>query len=150
MPALPLLPRNLPRAFALLALSAACQIAVGSDRADAPAAKHAVAEEVAKEAAPKKPKAEPSRDPLDVIRERLAQKLGATKAPDTANPNAVRVVSKTSAPVAAEPEPAAEPKRPVHRKPASAEPARATAAARQRKPARPAENPCSPRPADAL
>ena len=122
MPALP----SLHRAFALIALIAACQFAIASDHA-APAAKPAAAEEPAKEPPAKKPKADPARDPLDVIRERLAQKLGAIKAPDAANPNVVRVVSKTSAPVAAEHEhaPAAEPKRAVARKPVAAEPVHA-------------------------
>jgi carbonic anhydrase len=35
-----------------------------------------------------------TRDPLDVLRERLAEKLGAAKAPDSANPNILRVTSK--------------------------------------------------------
>ncbi len=35
------------------------------------------------------------RDPLDVIRERLAQKLGAVKPADAPSPNVLRVVSKT-------------------------------------------------------
>ncbi|MES3013524.1 MAG: hypothetical protein V4750_07330, partial [Pseudomonadota bacterium] len=104
MPASPVL----PRALALLALSAACQFALASDHAAAPA-----------------PKAAPidvTRDPLDVIRERLARKLGAIKAPDTPNPNVLRVLSKTSAPMAADPTPAAEAKRPVQHRPATAEP----------------------------
>jgi carbonic anhydrase len=133
MPALP----SLPHVFALLALSAACQLAIASDHAAAPAPKTAAGEplkEAATELVQKKPKSTPvevARDPLDVIRERLAQRLGATKAPDTANPNVVRVVSKTSAPVASEHEhqPAPEPKRPSPRKPVGAESARAGAPA---------------------
>lgn len=35
-----------------------------------------------------------ARDPMDVVRERLAEKLGATKAPDASNPNVLRVVSR--------------------------------------------------------
>jgi len=122
---------SLPRALALLALIAACQLAIASDHAPAPApaSPAAPAEAHANEPAPKKPKAEPVRDPLDVIRERLAQKLGATKPPDTSNPNVVRVVAKTSAPVAAEHEPLAEPRRPARGKPAAAEPVIAVAPA---------------------
>ena len=33
-------------------------------------------------------------DPLDRLRERLAEKLGAAKAPDTGNPNVLRVTSR--------------------------------------------------------
>ncbi|MEP7099292.1 MAG: carbonic anhydrase family protein [Burkholderiales bacterium] len=123
MPALP----SMPRAFALLALSAACQFALASDHAAAPAPKP-LAAEAAKEPVRKKPKLAPidaARDPLDVIRERLAQKLGATKAPDTANPNVMRVVSKTNAPVAEQGHSPTEVKRPAHRRPAAAEPAHA-------------------------
>jgi carbonic anhydrase len=59
------------------------------------------------------------RDPLDMIRERLAEKLGAAKSADTSNPNVVRVVSKASAPMITElAEPAAA--RSVRRKPAAA------------------------------
>ena len=38
-----------------------------------------------------------ARDPLDVIRERLAQKLGAAKPADAPGPNVLRVVAKTHA-----------------------------------------------------
>ncbi len=123
---------SLPRVFSLLALSAACHLAFASDHG-APATKAAAAEEPMEERAAKKAKGEPARDPLEVIRERLAQKLGATKAPDTANPNVVRVIAKTSAPVAAEPapEPKAEARRAAPRKPSAtlAEPAHAANAA---------------------
>jgi carbonic anhydrase len=37
-----------------------------------------------------------SADPLDRVRERLAEKLGAAKAPDTGNPNILRVTSKAT------------------------------------------------------
>ncbi|MBC8058607.1 MAG: hypothetical protein H7Y61_18715, partial [Rhizobiales bacterium] len=76
-------PLFLPRLFALLTLSVACQFAAGVDELAAPT--------------PKKPKPlaiDAARDPLDVLRERLAQKLGAARAPDIENPNVVRVVSK--------------------------------------------------------
>ncbi len=39
----------------------------------------------------------PARDPMDVIRERLAAKLGASTVPDTATPGVVKVVSQKSA-----------------------------------------------------
>ncbi|CAN5921325.1 hypothetical protein BH11PSE8_BH11PSE8_42540 [soil metagenome] len=44
----------------------------------------------------RRPKLPESRDPLDVVRERLAAKLGATRPPDTANPNVVRVTTKAT------------------------------------------------------
>lgn len=124
MPALRLLPLTLhltvTRTFALLALSAACQLALAADHAGS--APKAAAAEAAREAAAgpiRKSRADPLRDPLDVIRERLAHKLGAIKAADAPNPNAVRVVSRTSAPDIAEHAAVAEPKRQVHRKPAT-------------------------------
>ena len=51
----------------------------------------------ATKADPHKPasRATPGKDPLDVIRERLAEKLGAAKPPEAA-PNVLRVVSKVS------------------------------------------------------
>jgi len=48
----------------------------------------------AADGAPLRPIAAP--DPMDVVRERLAQRLGAIKTPDN-NPNVVRVISKPSA-----------------------------------------------------
>ena len=60
----------------------------------------------------------PGKDPLDVIRERLAEKLGAAKPPEAA-PNVLRVVSKVSA--------TPSPTDAVHASPAR--PARSTAAA---------------------
>jgi carbonic anhydrase len=109
-------------AAALLSLSAAA-----SEHPPAAAAKAELAKEVsakeapATDATPKKAKApvDAARDPMDVLRERLAQKLGASRTTDAGNPNVVRVVSKASAPVAADAhEPAAtqEPKRPVVRR----------------------------------
>ncbi len=59
-----------------------------------PAAKpEAHAAEPAKPAA----KVAAGRDPLDIVRERLAEKLGAAKAPDALSPNVLRVVSRESA-----------------------------------------------------
>ncbi len=54
------------------------------------------AEAAAKPAAPKPARPTPGKDPMDVIRERLAEKLGAAKPPE-APPNVLRVVSKASA-----------------------------------------------------
>jgi carbonic anhydrase len=130
-------------AAALLSLSAAASEHPPAAPAPAPAKGKVVAEAThnapAKEAAvkdapfKKTPKiVEALRDPLDVLRERLAQKLGARTA-DTASPNVVRVVSKASAPVAAEShEPAPEVKRVVARRapaPTAAEHAHAARAA---------------------
>ena len=127
MPALSIL----CRLAVLFAWGAACPWASASDHA---APKPVAVAEPAEAAPLKKPKAiaaPPSRDPLDVIRERLAQKLGATKAPDTANPNVVRVILNPSTPVAAEHEhvPAAEPRRAAPRKPPAVESAPAAHAA---------------------
>ncbi len=73
---------------------------------------------------------EATRDPMDVLRERLAEKLGA-RAAEAANPNVVRVVSKASAPVGPEAHAShgahgAEPKRSVARRAASPLAERAT------------------------
>ena len=104
-----------------------------SDHAAPPKAAASAAEAVV-EAKDKKAKPERAaapeaargpQDPMDMLRERLAQKLGAKNAPEASSPNVLRVVSKASTPTAAEHEsaPAAAP-RAVHRKPASADRAR--------------------------
>lgn len=114
-------------AAVLIALGAACLSAIAGE--------HASAAEPAKEAVPKKDRAaglDAARDPFDMLRERLARKLGSVKAPDAANPNVVRVVAKSSAPASAaapNPDPAPEAKRPVHRKPPMSEAARVANAA---------------------
>jgi carbonic anhydrase len=55
-------------------------------------------------------------DPLDMLRERLAEKLGAARSTDATNPNVVRVVAKANAPMITElAEPAAA--RALRRKP---------------------------------
>jgi carbonic anhydrase len=126
MPALPS-PLSLAAvcAAALLSLSAAA-----SEHAPAaPTKAEAVKETAALEATPKKAKAplDATRDPMDALRERLAQKLGASRTPDAGNPNVVRVVSKASAPVAAashESAAALEPKRSVARRAAAPAPVR--------------------------
>jgi carbonic anhydrase len=61
------------------------------------------------------------RDPMDMLRERLAQKLGASKALDAGNPSVLRVVSKPSA-SNLDPEPAIAPPRPIRRKAIATEP----------------------------
>lgn len=117
--------RTVRSRLALLALSAACGIAHGAEHGAAPAQALAAEPPPSHEVPAKKPKAaaapvDPARDPLDLLRERLAQKLGATKAPDNANPNVMRVVSKaTTTSAAPEHEPTPEAKRQSHRKPAT-------------------------------
>ena len=110
-----------------LSLSGAGGSAHASDHAaeHAPATKAAApAAEPVADAKDKRPKAERAaaaeahgpQDPMDMLRERLAQKLGATKAADSGN--VVRVVSKSTAPAMVEPETAVVPARSApHRKP---------------------------------
>jgi len=135
MPALSSPPHR--RALALLALSAAC-VGVpaaehGAASAPPPAASAAASPS---EALPKKaagPGAEPAdphgpRDPMEMLRERLARKLGARRAPDAASPNVLRVTSKASAPAAAaehDADPVAGTKRPAPRRLAASDPAHA-------------------------
>jgi carbonic anhydrase len=97
-------PRPLPRAFALLALAAACHGA-GATSPAAPKPTAAASPEVAASAPAVARKAGPrgielARDPMEVLRERLAAKLGATRAPDGSPANVLRVVAKAGAPVA--------------------------------------------------
>lgn len=77
-------PKAVPAAPAVAAASA-------STSAAAPAAP-------AVEEAPKRPRNEPRevQDPMDMLREKLAKKLGSSKVPEPENPNLVRVVSKAS------------------------------------------------------
>jgi carbonic anhydrase len=135
-------------AAALLAigLTVAGGAARASDHAAAtkPAASAAEAPADIKDKKPKPDRAEPAaqahgpQDPMDMLRERLAKKLGAKSTPEPSNPNVMRVTSKPSAPVAADHEmpmapitPVAPiaPIRTVHRKAAAAEPLHAGAAA---------------------
>jgi carbonic anhydrase len=116
MPALfPLL--RLPAAVALLMLGAGA--AFGSDHAAAPKAAASAAEPAtpATPAAPTKAGPRVVQDPMDMLRERLAAKLGASKAPST--DNVVRVVSKASTSAVDEHAPAIAP-RPARHKPAAA------------------------------
>ncbi len=91
-----------PLMHALLAagLAACCAPALASDHA-APAPPAAAAL-VAAPAASAALSASRSQDPLDRVRERLAQKLGAAKPLLAADPNVVRVVTRTAAPTAAD------------------------------------------------
>jgi len=126
----PFLLLRAPVAMAV-ALALAAASAFGSDHAPATSkpveAKTSDAKPVDKAA--DKPIAEkpapraPIQDPMDKLREKLAQKLGATKAPGVENPNVVRVVSKMSAAdehAAHAPAAAATPPRPVARRAAAA------------------------------
>ena len=56
------------------------------------------------------------RDPMDMLREKLAQKLGAAKPAADESPNVLRVVAKVSTPTAAEHAPEAAALRPVRRR----------------------------------
>jgi len=69
----------------------ACSPAFAREKAPAP-------QQADTPATPPAATAADTRDPLDVLRERLAEKLGAAKAPDSANPNILRVTSKAVAP----------------------------------------------------
>jgi len=102
-------PQRHPLTAAALA-ALLCTFAPATRASDAHAAPaHAKAEQAAPEpkaadpksaegssaAAPKPARPTPGKDPMDVIRERLAEKLGAAKPPEAA-PNVLRVVSKVS------------------------------------------------------
>jgi carbonic anhydrase len=112
-------PAVAPRPKAAVAASASASVSALS-----------VAAEPVAEAKDKKPKADRKAgaeahgapDPMDMLRERLAQKLGATKTPDPGNPNVLRVVTKASAPVAPEHGAAAAAPHAVPRKAAPVEP----------------------------
>ena len=91
MHALPLLLR-VPLTAAVLALSAIASFA--AEHAVAPEPKAAAS--AAERAALPKAGLRGVVDPMDMLREKLAQKLGASKAPGAENPNVMRVVSKTS------------------------------------------------------
>ena len=144
MPALPPLPRGCASALALVLL---CSLAVGVARADVAAS--AVVTAAASAAAPRA--ASPAsavadratQDPMERLRARLAQRLGAMSAPDPAHPGELRLVSRAHPPVAGEPASAssasasapvaaAHAARPAHatrRRPASGAAAHATAPA---------------------
>mgnify|MGYP000279368442 CR=1 FL=1 len=102
---------------------AGAPLATASESHDAPAGapsikKPVLAVKAGKEAAPTKAEApadgklklavakEAAQDPLDKLRERLAEKLGAVKVPEAGSPNVLRVAARASEPAApgAEPE----------------------------------------------
>ncbi|HWI10403.1 MAG TPA: carbonic anhydrase family protein [Burkholderiaceae bacterium] len=127
MPAAPLSLFRRRRVVALFALSAACATALAAEHAPTPAPAAASAAPASATADVRGP-----RDPMDLLRERLARKLGAARAPDAANPNVLRVTSKASAPAAVaerDADPAAlaptPPRRAPHVHAAAAEPAHA-------------------------
>ncbi len=108
MPALPSPFRR--RAVALLALSAACAAVPAAEHGAAAAPTSAASATAVAGTVRAKKSARPAvesaelqgpRDPMDLLRERLAQKLGAARAPDAADPSVLRVTSKASAPLGA-------------------------------------------------
>jgi carbonic anhydrase len=66
---------------------------------------------------PRAAEARGPRDPMELLRERLAKKLGAGKVAEGPSPNVVRVVSTPSAPVAAAQPPVRAPQQALHDKP---------------------------------
>ncbi len=92
---------RLPFALALLPLAAALMLAAPARAGDehAPAAKAAPAKAEARPESKAKAKEEPAEevDPLDKVRERLAEKLGAKRAPDAGRSNIVRVAARAEA-----------------------------------------------------
>ena len=132
--------RTATAALLVLSLALACHVAAASEHAAAAKPKAAASAAAGASAATVEPaasandkKAKPERkaaaethgaqDPMDMLRERLAQKLGAAKATESANPNVLRVVTKASAPVVEHDAAAAATAapRPVHRKAAAGE-----------------------------
>ena len=85
-----------PVAVALLALCAG--LSAASEHAVTPKPVASAAEREAEPVEKKAPKTAPRAvgDPMDMLREKLAAKLGASKVADADNPNVVRVVSKAS------------------------------------------------------
>ena len=66
-----------------------------SDATAVPVARNEPAKPAAKAAAAKAEAGKPAADPMDTLREKLASKLGAAKAPDAPSPYVVRVVAKS-------------------------------------------------------
>jgi len=111
---------------ALLALSAGGTIA--GERAAAPTAVASAASAAEAPAKAVRTGPRPVLDPMDMLREKLAQKLGATRPAGGGNPYVLQVASKASAPGSEGRAPAAAPG-PIRRKPAATGPqgaARAT------------------------
>jgi len=113
---------SMPRlaAAALLALSVGA--AAAAEHAAAP---KAAASAPAGAAEPPAPHAKTAprvvQDPMDMLREKLAAKLGASRPPGVDNPDVVRVVSKASTPTIDERVPGTMMLRPARHKPAAAE-----------------------------
>jgi carbonic anhydrase len=108
-----------PVAAALFALSVGWCAAAEPASAAKAAASQSEAEPASAASAKARPRGVP--DPMDMLREKLAQKLGTAK-PAPGNPNDVQVTSKATAPVAAEHARVAAPVRAVHRSTAAAAP----------------------------
>jgi len=72
--------------------------AAAASAAALPAASAASAASAPEESVKQRPRNEPRevQDPMDMLREKLAKKLGSNKVPEPENPNVVRVVSKAS------------------------------------------------------
>jgi len=113
---------SVPRlaAAALLALSVGA--ATAAEHAAAPKAAASAPAGAAEPPAPHA-KAAPRvvQDPMDMLREKLAAKLGASRPPGVDNPDVVRVVSKASTPTIDEHVPGTVSLRPARHKPAAAE-----------------------------
>ena len=105
---------------------AGAPLATASESHDAPAGAPSIkrpvlAVKAGKEAAPTKAEApadgklklavakEAAQDPLDKLRERLAEKLGAVKVPEAGSPNVLRVAARASEPAAPGADPARRP-----------------------------------------
>lgn len=84
-------------AAGLLAAAAALCLATPARASDAPAPVPAKSAAKAPAADHGKPAAAAPADPMDTLREKLATKLGAVKAPEAPTPYVVRVVSKATA-----------------------------------------------------
>jgi carbonic anhydrase len=113
---LPPQPSNMPATFhfssrhlaaLMLALGSLCGAAVAAEHASAPSEVAAAsAAEPAATATVRKPRrvaqapaeVRGPQDPMDMLRERLAQKLGTVKVPDPSNPNVVRIVTNAPGP----------------------------------------------------
>jgi carbonic anhydrase len=116
-----------PTPKAAAAASTAASAAASSTASVASAASAPAAPE---QSAKQRPRNEPREvlDPMDMLREKLAKKLGSSKVPEPENPNVVRVVSKSSTAGADEHASAAATLPRAARRKVAAEPGHATAA----------------------
>ena len=92
-------PRRRPRAWGLLVATVAAALCAAPSAwaADAHASHDAPTKPAAKPGAAEATKPGAPADPMDTLREKLATKLGAAKAPDAPTPYVVRVVAKATA-----------------------------------------------------